>query len=254
MCWGNNATKIFGADSVDPASPVALPIEGLRSLAPGGELGVGSSASHMCMTDRTGTVCWGSAGNGELGVEGPAGTIYGAIATAVSSKQGTAPLTHVAIGGTHSCALDAKDALYCWGANYSGQMGPSNVNSIKIPISLVVTEPLIAVSSQRQTCGITADHHAICFGDNTLGGLGRGTLGDSIQPTPLPVLDVDGGGRLSGVSQISTGDHFTCARLASTCGEAGPGPVVCWGRAVDGELGVAVDGGASPFPRAVQSP
>jgi alpha-tubulin suppressor-like RCC1 family protein len=255
QCWGNNATGIVGDASVGAVSPVAAPVVGLRALEPGGELGVGPGFLHMCMTDRIGTVCWGSADHGELGSAVPTGTIYTAVASEVSAIQGTPPLVHIAVGLGHSCALDSNNALYCWGANYSGQMGSAVLGGTRLPVAPVDGGPFIALGSQRQTCGITPDHHAVCFGDNAYGGLGRGTMGDSLQPSPAPVLDTDAGGRLSGITQISTGDHFTCARLASSCGEAGAGPVVCWGRGVEGQLGVAVDGGGgAPFPQVVQGP
>ena len=56
------------------------------------------------------------------------------------------------------------------------------------------------------TCGLTADHHAYCWGENALGALGNGDRGGTIRADePVPVLT-----NLKFIA-ISAGVSNTCA-------------------------------------------
>jgi hypothetical protein len=83
----------------------------LVSLAAGGE--------HTCGLTATGAAyCWGSNSNGQLGT----GTIGGTFVPAGPVSGG---LTFVSLsaGGSYTCGVTPSGAIYCWGANASGQLG-----------------------------------------------------------------------------------------------------------------------------------
>lgn len=71
-------------------------------------------------------------------------------------------------------------------------------------------------------CGVTTDDRAYCWGQNSSGQLGNGTISASNRPTA-----VDGGHRFR---QVSTG-------LAHSCGVATDDRVYCWGLNGSGQLG-----------------
>jgi alpha-tubulin suppressor-like RCC1 family protein len=258
QCWGTNAGGIFGDAAIATNSSVAVPVGGLRPLGAGGQLAPLAYSQFMCMIDDSGAACWGRSGEGELGNGGqgltfPKGAIYTGIGVAISAVEGTLPLVRLSGGNDQACAIDSHRGLYCWGANNRGQVGPTNIGGpVGIPPQFVDAGLLVDIASgAMHNCGITPDGHAICFGDNTSGELGRGVADDG-GIFPAPVLDIDGGGQLAHVLQLSGGKGFTCARVASTCA-AGPGSVACWGTNANDQLGI-VSGAISATPQLVQTP
>jgi alpha-tubulin suppressor-like RCC1 family protein len=73
------------------------------------------------------------------------------------------------------------------------------------------------------TCARRASGTVVCWGDNTFGQLGDGTVG-ILRSTPVAVSG------LSDAVEIDAGERHTCARRAS-------GTVVCWGLGDNGQLG-----------------
>ena len=74
----------------------------------------------------------------------------------------------------------------------------------------------------RHTCGLTARGEAYCWGDNSSGQLGNGTVAASA--TPVRVRSV------GAFESLSAGYIHTCAITTE-------GAVYCWGSNVDGQLG-----------------
>ena len=72
------------------------------------------------------------------------------------------------------------------------------------------------------TCAVVSGGTVQCWGYNSVGQLGNGTINNSIVP-----VSVTG---LTGVTAISAGAHHTCALLSG-------GTVQCWGFNSDGQLG-----------------
>ncbi len=115
-CWGANALGQLGTGSVNTApnpSPTLTVVRDALSLWVGYE--------HACAARRNGeTVCWGSAGEGQLG----SGTVPGDAS--IPSPQTVVGLTSalgVATGGYHSCATTENGAVFCWGSNSLGAVG-----------------------------------------------------------------------------------------------------------------------------------
>ena len=170
----------------------------------------------------------------------------------------------VSAGTYHTCALSIDGAAYCWGSNNWGKLGigiPSGsgpercfgttiemeggrvVGGLTIdgdcstrPLPVVGNLSFSAISAGAgigiadnggQTCGITTDHKAYCWGVGTGGQLGGGPLtsGDTVMlDAPAAVL---GGLAFMG---ISAGYHHTCAIATS-------GVPYCWGEDWLGALG-----------------
>lgn len=79
------------------------------------------------------------------------------------------------------------------------------------------------VAGWSHTCGVSSTGGALCWGDNTYGGVGDGTLVDRKLPVPVTGLG-------SGVKSIAVGGSFSCALTTA-------GGVKCWGFNGGGDLG-----------------
>src|SRR6476659_3716362 len=81
----------------------------------------------------------------------------------------------VSAGGGHTCGVTAAGAVWCWGANDTGQAapgGPPAVDATRIALPGTVVQ----ISAGRQfTCARLDDGTVWCWGDNTLGELGTGS-------------------------------------------------------------------------------
>ena len=75
----------------------------------------------------------------------------------------------------------------------------------------------------NHTCAALKDGRVFCWGDNTDGELGNGTVG-GLSPIPVQVMGV------SNATQVGLGTYFSCALTSA-------GGVVCWGVGTAGQLG-----------------
>ncbi|MGE5145090.1 MAG: RCC1 domain-containing protein, partial [Acidobacteriota bacterium] len=98
------------------------------------------------------------------------------------------PLSGLAAGQDHTCAFDAVGVV-CWGSNSSGQLGqpaaPFNGHGYPIRASVPVTLVSLTAGGEH-TCGLTASGAAYCWGSNSNGQLGNGSIGGT-NPVAAPV-------------------------------------------------------------------
>jgi alpha-tubulin suppressor-like RCC1 family protein len=134
----------------------------------------------------------------------------------------SAPL---ALGQSHTCAINSANGVQCWGWNELGQLGDNTIDNRSAPVSVVgMSSGVAAVTAgQAHTCAITIGGAAKCWGNNYYGQLGDNT--NTQQNAPVEVS-----GLQSGVVAISAGGSHTC--VITTVGG-----VKCWGDNTFGQLG-----------------
>src|SRR5258708_3882464 len=88
---------------------------------------VGAGGYHTCAVLIAGNVkCWGYNAYGQLGLgdtvnRGDApGQMGGALPAVFIPQKGA--VKQLALGGFHTCVLDAVGDVYCWGYNVYGQL------------------------------------------------------------------------------------------------------------------------------------
>ena len=119
-CWGYNYYGALGNGSEQTfATPVAVTTTGV--LAGKTVTAISAGGSHTCVIASGAAYCWGYNGQGQLG---NGSTTNSNIPVAVTSTGVLAgkTVTAMSVGGSHTCVI-ASGAAYCWGANYSGQLG-----------------------------------------------------------------------------------------------------------------------------------
>ena len=233
-------------------------------LANVAQVAAGSSDHTCALLANGGVKCWAWNGgeDGELGIDDTDTTYTTAPSKYVVDETGNAlqNVTEIAAGGDFTCALLDDGGVKCWGWNVAGQLG--NEDNRSVPHAVAVLDgngqPLLDVEhiySERgnHTCALMNDGSLRCWGDNTHGQLGNGTIGGYVAHTVTANINADitavavgGGGRdpLAGANPDQyDGDH--------TCVATSDQKVWCWGSNTHGQLGdgTTVD---SAVPVAVQ--
>jgi alpha-tubulin suppressor-like RCC1 family protein len=256
VCWGFGEFGELGNGQFYTSAPngsaTPVPVEdtdgsgvlsGITSLASGGE-------SYCAVLASGGVDCWGYGPDGELGN----GAYYSAspngaaLPVQVIDTDGGGILTGVSDltgDGNGYCAVLTSGTVACWGAGANGQLGngqfyQGNPDGSAIPVSVVGTDgngELSGVSSLTSDatgayCALLASGGVACWGFGQNGELGSGappSSDPSSSAVPLPVVDTDGSGTLSGVSSLTGASDGYCALSA--------GKVACWGNGTFGGLG-----------------
>ena len=217
-----------------------------------------------CPTPSDGNICLvSSSGNTFSGytVDNYSGTYYlrasnGDVAYYITQNttpsEGATSWSSVSVRGSNACAISSSNKLFCWGDNYYGQIGDGTNNSQIMPTAVYTSGALSGKTISQistgvsHTCAVATDGTAYCWGDNTYGELGIGTvamnngakvadLSDSMfdsygianiveDSTSLEAAAVDMSGVLSGktIKYISAGYERTCAIASDN-------QAYCWG-------------------------
>jgi alpha-tubulin suppressor-like RCC1 family protein len=125
-------------------------------------------------------------------------------------------------GSYHTCALAWSGSVYCWGTNFYGELGNTNVplgGSANRPVmveGLSGEATAIAVGGEL-SCAILSNGSVQCWGDNEYGQIGNPQYGTGSIRYPVNVLGLGA----SAIS-VSIGLKYACAVLSN-------GTVSCWG-------------------------
>ncbi|MCX6106748.1 MAG: Ig-like domain repeat protein [Proteobacteria bacterium] len=251
QCWGGNANGQLGQnDTVAKTGVVALPgTDKFRSLAAGANHNCGIAIGPVGMSIK----CWGLNSSGQAGNSLTTSPVT--TATAVASGTGSAlgsgymPM-NLATGSTHSCAvakassISMTASLVCWGNNSSGQLTGSGDKTAPFAVTLpTAVSPGYAVAGVNHTCVVNAAGPAAgsmyCWGSNTQGQLGSGSLTSS-STVPTSAISLSTGTTFFTSQQYAAGNNHTCGLKPSS-------PYfTCWG---DNSLGQSANGATTNTTR-----
>ena len=236
VCWGASNTSQLGG-STDGRFPAAVAgIVNPTELAMGGDYSCVISDDPSAPASKM-MSCWGSNEENQLA--------YGGATTGdpqqIALKLAAAGAYPIATGGWgHVCARDEASALWCWGENDYGQLGPGLAPGPSVPALQRFTSfgaVRMASPGDDFSCIVGTDGSVRCLGENGASELGNGELdvnadGGATAPHPNPTA-VSG---LPAVNRVVARNSHACAILAHPCPATG-GPVMCWGSNGSGELG-----------------
>jgi alpha-tubulin suppressor-like RCC1 family protein len=223
-CWGISGSGQLGSNAQNPRIPT--PVLEPQGGQPLQFAQISAGNYHTCGITTAGKAyCWGAGIYGTLGT----GTLSNSTRPVeVTNPVGEPALQFASIAATsfHTCAITVAGKAYCWGENNSGQGGDGTTTAKNLApkaVSVSTTGQAlvfkhIGVDGAR-SCGLTTTGEAYCWGTNTLGGLGDGTLDSSTKPIAVaaPV-----GGSVLTFSHLSLGS-------SDTCGVTETGGGYCWG-------------------------
>ncbi|MFK7991237.1 MAG: RCC1 domain-containing protein, partial [Sandaracinaceae bacterium] len=124
---------------------------------------------------------------------------------------GRRPVSMLALGRAHSCALTEDGVVHCWGDNQRGQLGETGMRESDTPAPVPSLPPMAAVwSGYDATCARTSDDAQLfCWGNTGLGDAGRQ---GAVNALPF-----------EGVRYVALADQRGCFLTEA-------GELYCWGR------------------------
>jgi alpha-tubulin suppressor-like RCC1 family protein len=199
-CWGSGSNGRLGYGNTvtigDGESPSGVSPVSVGASASGLSLG----GSHTCALQTNGAIrCWGLNSSGQLGYANTASIGDNEAPSAAGPTGLGANALTVALGETHTCAVQAERAVRCWGLNADGQLGIASTTTIgdnEEPGSVAVVNlgsnrtALDLATGAHHTCAVLNNATVRCWGLNSSGQLGIGntnTIGDNENPTSSTV-------------------------------------------------------------------
>jgi alpha-tubulin suppressor-like RCC1 family protein len=266
-CWGDNfsgelGNGTIGGSGAEGGYDTPQRVTGITDATSiASALGITQDAFGVgfCAVLSTGKIdCWGSPSQGELGngtIEEPDGDYGYDTPQAVARITDATSITGSGWAGQGYCAVLSTGGVDCWGSNSVGELGngtvggPDGAEGYDTPQPVThVTDAVSVVSQGYGYCAALSTGGVDCWGSNTFGQLGNGTVGGlngaDGYDIPQPVTHLT-----DAVSLVSDG---TVSDGISYCAVLSTGGVDCWGSAINGELGNGISENADyDTPQAV---
>lgn len=233
VCWGWDVVGRAPDSADSECGAPGFACSSVPRAASGGHrfASLGRMGRQACaLTAAAALVCWGGVGGHDfVSRDRDAPEPYPISTTLVA----------VGSGGGHGCGLDTSGTAYCWGWNYSGQLGRGiasrslEYDTVPQPVAGGHVFTQLTVGGLH-SCGVLDGGEVLCWGDNFSGQLGTGAAeidslcgafriaSCSYEPTPVA-------GGLPFESVAAGGEH--------TCGVTAGGGLYCWGANDLGQLG-----------------
>ncbi len=176
-CWGDNSSGQtgLGMNHVDEEACerenrcIRIPhkVESLSNVER-----IASASTHTCALLGGGSIrCWGENFDGQAGVDNDSNLVF-EPAEVMEAPVGSRWI-RVDTGFDHSCAVEERGDLYCWGNNYWGQLGVDDelVERSWQPLRVVGLEDVREVAlGNGTTCAIVGHEKTLyCWGNSTDG-------------------------------------------------------------------------------------
>jgi len=223
-CWGENNAKLVNR-SASTSSDLTPTLQTLPAGRYATSVGVGYEAA-CALLDNGSVACWGDAdGSSILSAFDGDGYVDPVL---IPGLGGDVAATSIEVGFASACVEVDSGLPQCWGSNVWWSLGIGSGYSVESsPVNLTVVpsgRTVMSLSHGRtHACALLDNGSVMCWGDNSEGNLGDGTIISRSSPV-WPNL----WGRA--VSIIEAGYDTTCVGFVD-------GGAACWGDNTYGQLG-----------------
>ncbi len=206
-CWGSNGSGQIGNGNTESRFLPIITSSGysLNQLV--------SGENNSCGITKSGQLrCWGANGSGQIGKGSASSNECTPFNVDVSTNY-----IQLSKGTNHTCGITNAGVLKCWGANDNGQLGDGTKVSKASPVTIdsgVNYSQVVLSKNSNYSCAITTNGVLKCWGLNSSGQLGDGTLLDKSIPI---VVDPN-----TTYTKISLSYDYIC-------GITSAGNLKCWG-------------------------
>ncbi len=180
---------------------------------------------HNCwIAEDSSLWCWGENDEGQLG-QGDRNNNY----LSPTQVETATDWLIIATGQGHTCGIRQPGTLWCWGRNTDGElgMGTGAPAQLRVPTQTGVDNDWVHIAAgQQHTCGIRKPGTLWCWGRGSSSQLG-------IAGKPSPVRTPTKIGNANNWADVAV-------NTLHTCGVQTDGTLWCWGRGVEGQLGLAI--------------
>jgi len=232
-CWGLGTSGQLGNNATTNSNvPVAVTTSGVLSGKTVTEISAGLNS--VCAVASGKVYCWGNDTQGQLGNSSTTNSLV-PVAVSTAGVLSGLTMTVASAGPYDACAISSAGAVYCWGADTSGQLGNNTASSTPSSVPVAVTTSGTPMSGVTVTQIANGNNFACalgggavyCWGYGTNGQLGNNATAQSNVPVAVYTAGV-----LSGitVTQLDSGYDASC--VLSSAGLA-----YCWGNNTYGQLG-----------------
>lgn len=236
-CWGNDGNGGLGngATGGNLSAPSPITLTGVTGTA---WTKIRNGYSNSCGIRNDGTAwCWGYNYYGALG-NGNTTQQTAPVAVSTAGVSGTS-WTDISVSiGYHACGIRNDGSMWCWGYGEDGEMGNNTYTVTNTTPKLVDTTGVTGTAwtgvatQQWSSCGIRDNGTGWCWGYNTYGQLGNGTIAMASLPQQISTSNVTG----TAWTYLTGGGLYAC-------GVRNDGTAWCWGDPTYGAL-TNVDFGA----------
>jgi len=166
---------------------------------------------HACALSSYGSAfCWGRHDSWILGADDTSASVV--------RVAGDRRFSDIAAGSSFTCAVDVEGLAFCWGGGQRGELGGGSYFDVAVEPQPVAGDHRFTTitAGSRHACAIDVAGAAWCWGDNSYGQLGDGSVKYASSP-----IRVSGGHIFM---QLAAG-----AESNTTCGVTTDGAGFCWG-------------------------
>ena len=239
--WGSNGQGQLGNGRVaDDSVPVAVGT-GANVAGTWAQLESAWQSSASCgIGGDDSAYCWGPNGLGQVG-DGTKDNRYDGPVLVSAGANPSGSWKAITVGGEFwTCGIGGDDRAYCWGYNdlygnaaTPGFLGNGTARTSDDSIPRAVSNGANSAGTWKSlssgwpvTCGIGTDDRAYCWGPNSTGALGNGSVG-YFSDDSVPRLVSNGANTAGTWTQVSVGNRFAC-------GVATNSSIYCWGSLISG--------------------